>query len=64
MIVNLYLRMVRYVASNYVDRKWVTMQALQVDIREHLKKKGITVSEVEQCAGLNKTTVLNILFMS
>lgn len=37
------------------------MQALQVNIKEKLKKKGITVSEVERRAGLNKTTVQNIL---
>lgn len=37
------------------------MQTLQVNIKEKLKKKGITVSEVERRAGLNKTTVQNIL---
>jgi len=36
-------------------------QILQLNIKERLKRKGITVAEVERRAGLNKTTIQNIL---
>lgn len=34
---------------------------LQLNIKERIKRKGITVAEVERRAGLNKTTIQNIV---